>query len=239
MASNYSKLLASLYEEFGDDIKDLGKDFVHSQFEKARVSVHDPQGRCGAKENQEVKENLDSKKSSSTPSDEVQEAQDPEIVEEDASNVNDENSYYDADAFEEKTILDMQSQSVSAVLNSQDAVAVIGNLVSVAAEVRRFEEAQITVRTDIAAQRDIALAKIEAQKEALMVYLEKSFDERKEGFLQLFSVVDNALKTDNMQSLALGLEGIIKLADSSPFKNLQSVEQAASAFADPDHEWDF
>ena len=91
--------------------------------------MHDSQGRCGAKENQEVKENLESKKSSSTPSGEVQEAQDPEIVEEDASNVNDENSYYDADAFEEKTILDMQSQSVSAVLNSQDAVAVIGDLV--------------------------------------------------------------------------------------------------------------
>lgn len=43
--------------------------------------MHDSQGRCGAKENQEVKENLESKKSSSTPSDEVQEAQDPEIVE--------------------------------------------------------------------------------------------------------------------------------------------------------------
>ena len=52
-------------------------------------------------------------------------------------------------------------------------------------------------------------------------------------------MVDDALEKDNMQELAMGLEGIIKLADSSPFKDLQTVEATAAALTDPNHEWSF
>jgi hypothetical protein len=74
---------------------------------------------------------------------------------------------------------------------------------------------------------------------AVMTYLDKSFDERRENFQKLFSVVDDALEKDNMQELAMSLEGIIKLAESSPFKDLQTIEATAAALTDPDHEWDF
>lgn len=69
--------------------------------------------------------------------------------------------------------------------------------------------------------------------------MEKSFDERKSSFDKLFAVVDHSLETDNMQELALGLQGILTLADSSPFKDLESVEATRAALADPDHEWNF
>jgi hypothetical protein len=146
--------------------------------------------------------------------------------------------YYDADAFERQTLAKMQHNAV-VVMNSGDVAGAVKDLILMAGEVRKFEEAQITVRTDIAARRDIALANIEAQKTALMTYLDKSFDERKENFQKLFSVVDDALEKDNMQELAMGLESIIKLADSSPFKDLQTIEATATALTDPNHEWDF
>ncbi|NLA29749.1 MAG: hypothetical protein GX875_08875 [Propionibacterium sp.] len=70
-------------------------------------------------------------------------------------------------------------------------------------------------------------------------YLDRSFDERAENFSRLFTVVDNALETNNMTALAMGLESVVKLAASSPFKDLRTVEATAAALANPDHEWDF
>lgn len=37
----------------------------------------------------------------------------------------------------------------------------------------------------------------------------------------------------------MSLQGVLTLAQSSPFKDLQTVEATATALADPDHEWDF
>ncbi|NLZ57099.1 MAG: hypothetical protein GX898_02135 [Corynebacterium sp.] len=72
-----------------------------------------------------------------------------------------------------------------------------------------------------------------------MDYLDRSFDERKENFQRLFTVVDDALEKDNIQQLAMGLDSILKLAETSPFKDLSSIEATTSALNDPTHQWDF
>ncbi len=73
----------------------------------------------------------------------------------------------------------------------------------------------------------------------LQDYLNRSFGERAESFVKLFQVVDQALNPDNMSALAMGLESVVKLATSSPFKDLRTVEETAAALTDPQHEWDF
>ena len=73
----------------------------------------------------------------------------------------------------------------------------------------------------------------------LQDYLNRSFDERADNFAELFKVVDYALETDNMNALAMGLESVLKLATTSPFKDLRTVEETAAALSDPEHEWDF
>ena len=150
-----------------------------------------------------------------------------------------DDAYRDADEFVQQSQHRNEGVAVAAVLNRGDVVGVIKDLITQAGEVRKFEEVQITQRAEIAASRDIAIANIEAQKQALQLYLEKSFDERRTNFDKLFAVVDHSLETGNMQELAQGLQGILTLADSSPFKDLESVEATATALADPDHEWDF
>ena len=150
-----------------------------------------------------------------------------------------DDAYRDADEFVQQSQHRIDGVAVAAVLNSGDVVGVIKDLITQAGEVRKFEEVQITQRAEIAASRDIAIANIEAQKQALQLYLEKSFDERRTNFDKLFAVVDHSLETGNMQELAQGLQSILTLADSSPFKDLESVEATATALADPDHEWDF
>ncbi|MBK9248793.1 MAG: hypothetical protein IPM69_11915 [Ignavibacteria bacterium] len=72
-----------------------------------------------------------------------------------------------------------------------------------------------------------------------MGYLEKTFDERKDIFKQQFKVVDDALAKGNIQQLALGLDSINKLATSSPFKDLASIENVGNALDNPNTVWEF
>lgn len=126
-----------------------------------------------------------------------------------------------------------------AIISPVQAIAVVTGMVELAAEVRKFEEAEVTKRVGIAAERDVAIADIKAKQELIRDYLERSFDERAENFSKLFEVVDAALESGDANALAMGLESVVKLATSSPFKDLRTVEETAAALSDPTHEWDF
>lgn len=147
--------------------------------------------------------------------------------------------YEDGDAFASNLDDAVQNLTNGSIQSPSQIPEVILELVLMAGEVRKFEEAQITKRVHIAAERDIALARIKAQQELLQDYLDRSFDERAGNFKKLFTVVDDALATGNMNALALGLESVVKLATSSPFKDLRSIEETAAALGNPNHEWDF
>ena len=84
-----------------------------------------------------------------------------------------------------------------------------------------------------------AIAKINAQRDSLMAYLDRSFDERAENFRALFSVVDKAMSSRNNEQLALALNSITEIAKSSPFKELANLASVRAALDDPDHEWTF
>ena len=73
--------------------------------------------------------------------------------------------------------------------NPAEAAQVLKRFIEVAGDVAKFTEQQKTVRKDIEAKRDSDIARIQAQKEIIMIYLEKSFDERKENFSKLFQVI--------------------------------------------------
>lgn len=123
--------------------------------------------------------------------------------------------------------------------NPAEAAQVLKRFIEVAGDVAKFTEQQKTARKDIEAKRDSDIARIQAQKEIIMIYLEKSFDERKENFSKLFQVIDHAIANNNMQQLAMGLDSINQLAASSPFKALATLESTKEAINDKNHIWDF
>lgn len=123
--------------------------------------------------------------------------------------------------------------------NPAEAAQVLKRFIEVSGDVAKFTEQQKTVRKDIEAKRDSDIARIQAQKEIIMIYLEKSFDERKENFSKLFQVIDHAIANNNMQQLAMGLDSINQLAASSPFKALATLESTKEAINDKNHIWDF
>ena len=82
-------------------------------------------------------------------------------------------------------------------------------------------------------------AQIEAQRDCIIQYLERSFDERSENFRRLFAVVDQAIAAGSNEQLALALHSITELAKSSPFKELANLASVEAALEDPNYEWQF
>ncbi len=111
------------------------------------------------------------------------------------------------------------------------------DIITAYADYKRVAEEECTKRRKIDAWEKIAVAKIDAQRDLLMAYLARSFDERAENFRSLFCVVDQSITTGNNDQLALALNSIIEIAKSSPFKELANLASVREALNDPDHEW--
>ncbi len=112
-------------------------------------------------------------------------------------------------------------------------------MVSAYTKYKRIAEQEQINRREIDAWENETITKINAQRELLMAYLDRSFDERAENFRALFAVVDNAIASGNNDQLALTLSSITEIAKSSPFKDLANLASVRAALDDPDHEWTF
>lgn len=107
------------------------------------------------------------------------------------------------------------------------------------ANYRQVVEQEKTRRKEIEAFEKEAIARIEAQKEALITYLNRSFDERDKNFAALFNVVDRALETGNNEQLAMALMSITELANSSPLDRLAKYSDFQAKLDDPNYKWQF
>ena len=103
-------------------------------------------------------------------------------------------------------------------------------------EVCKTEE---TKQQKIQAETKIILKKFETQKAMFEEYLDKVFDERSNQFKEYFKRVDEAMRTDNIQQMALLLDNMNKLAQSAPFTVFSSLENTQKALEDKNYEWDF
>lgn len=97
------------------------------------------------------------------------------------------------------------------------------------AEVAKFCEEQRTKRAEIRARAQVAIHQIDAVREFLQSYLDKTFDERRMLFAKEFEIVDKCLATGNVQALAVSLNAITDLAKSSPFKALADIKSVKNA----------
>jgi len=106
-------------------------------------------------------------------------------------------------------------------------------------EYKTIHEQEKTKRQQINAWENITIKKIHAQRKILMEYLDRSFDERKENFKNLFDTMDKAVENGDTQSLALVLKSITDLAASGPFKEIASVDMVKGILTDPEKEFEF
>jgi len=134
---------------------------------------------------------------------------------------------------------DALSATVEGGFTDPKAVAnALAALTEVANDTVKYVAEQETKQEEIRAQRDVAIAKINATTACIKEYLDKTFDERSNIFAKQFECVDVALRTGNNEMLAMSLNSINSLAASSPFKNLADIDHVQQALGDGDTEWD-
>lgn len=135
----------------------------------------------------------------------------------------------DMTAEEDEQFIEQVFDATKLDFSSPQAVAAsFEKFIIVAGEVAKFTELQKTKRTQIRANANVAIKKVEAMRDVLQEYLEKSFDERTAVFAKQFEVVDQALINGDNVMLSTGLTAINQLAASSPFKalaDLNTVQQ--------------
>jgi hypothetical protein len=108
---------------------------------------------------------------------------------------------------------------------------VFGDLKDIAKERTRQEE--------VRAQAAVEVERIRGVRDALLAYLDKSFDERRENFAMLFKKLDQAMEKEDPQIVGTVLNSIVALAESSPFKALADVSATQKVLRDKGTEWEF
>lgn len=91
---------------------------------------------------------------------------------------------------------------------------------------------ELTRREEIAAQTAIRLQELEQARALISQYLDRSFDERRENFLHLFEALDRAQTQGDTVSMNATLDGILTLAQSSPFISLAELKRRMAEDAD-------
>lgn len=92
-------------------------------------------------------------------------------------------------------------------------------------EAMEYCEEQKTARKIIEARSNETIAHINVQRDFLMEYLNRTFDERKTQFDYYFKALDKAIETNSIEMMGLCLQNINNLALSSPFRPLIEAQQ--------------
>jgi len=120
-----------------------------------------------------------------------------------------------------------------------DASQCLRAVVEAYTEYKTVAEEERTKRRGIEAWEKATIAQIKVQRDFLIDYLNRSFDERSRNFAALFGIVDQAMAEGSNAQLGSALHSITELAKSSPFKDLADLASVKAALDDPDHEWTF
>jgi hypothetical protein len=86
-------------------------------------------------------------------------------------------------------------------------------------------EQEKTRRVQILAERDQAVARLSAQKEIILKYLDETFEERRSVINSAFRQLEGALKADDLTKVDAALTLILGVVKSSPFKNFNDFRR--------------
>ncbi|AFZ17954.1 hypothetical protein [Allocoleopsis franciscana] len=120
-----------------------------------------------------------------------------------------------------------------------DAAQCLRAVVEAYTEYKIVAEQEQTKRREIEKWEKEAITSIQSQRDIIIKYLERSFDERSETFRILFGIVDQAMRDGNNEQLGTALDSITKIAQSSPFKDLADLASVRASLDAPEHEWTF
>ena len=115
-----------------------------------------------------------------------------------------------------------------------NAAEVVKQLFTAYDDWRKVAEEEKTKRNAISAEKQRAIHQINVQRDLLKTHLERSFNERRKNFQQLFDRLDQAIDKGDTATVAATLTSIVEIAQSSPLKDIASVQAVRGVMADQD-----
>lgn len=109
---------------------------------------------------------------------------------------------------------------------------VIPPTISGIAECFRAMQEEETKRRAIIANRDILIARITAEKEAILSYFSERFAERRAALDEFFELLRHAVDSGNNNQLNAALTGILGIIQDNPLDDFETFKQQ---FQNPDH----
>lgn len=106
-------------------------------------------------------------------------------------------------------------------------------------ETMAYCEEQQTARKIIETRSNETIAQINAQRDFLMEYLNRTFDERKYQFDHYFKALDKAIEANSIEMMSMCLQNINNLALSSPFRPLLEAQRYYRELAEGKGKLDF
>lgn len=123
---------------------------------------------------------------------------------------------------------------VGQVLTAVNPLDVIRDITAAVTDYKTVKLQEETKRKQISAWESATLENIRAKRDILIIFLERSFDERRDNFGRLFDALDVAMASSDPASVNSVLQGIVLLAQESPFKQLASLDGVRAFLDDPD-----
>lgn len=117
------------------------------------------------------------------------------------------------------------------VANSANPLSGFTEVVSAWKDFKKTQEQQKTIRTQIMANRDIAVTSIKEQAQLIRFALEKQFGERASNFSELFKRLDEGFERGDDKMIDSMLAGIVELSKISPLA--QAVQAVHQQLKDP------
>lgn len=105
----------------------------------------------------------------------------------------------------------------------------VNQLVSSVTDYLKVAEQEGTKRAAIYAQRDVALAAIQAQRDSVSEMMRHTFQERAAVIQKQFATLDHALATRDLALADAALKGMVGVVQASPFKSIQDMQTAMCA----------
>lgn len=134
------------------------------------------------------------------------------------------------------TTLTPAAHSLNTLIASPNAQSLAIQLVDAVRHWHQTIESEQTKRRTIAADEALWLAAIDADRQALLTYLDRTFDERAASFRELFAKLDQAMETDSAQITDI-LGAITAIAVKNPFSGLDDAATVSARLLDRDTEW--
>ena len=112
------------------------------------------------------------------------------------------------------------------------ASQVIPPTISGIADYFRAMQEEETKRQAISANRDVLIARITTEKEAILAYFDQRFAERRAALDEFFELLRHAVDGRDNHQLNVALAGILGIIQDNPLDDFETFKQQ---FHDPDY----